>query len=402
MVQPAPPPPPAARLAGVGSSPVRDLLALVSSAKHGDLVSFAGGLPAPELFDSHGLRDAFDSVLRDDPRRALQYSPTEGDPRLSDWIAARHTGRGLPTDPAQVIVTTGSQQGLSLVAAALLDPGDTVLVEEPGYLAALQCFRLAGARVATVATDDDGTDPDALAEAVQRHRPKLLYLVPTFQNPTGRTLPHERRAAIAAVAARHGLWIVEDDPYSELRYAGAPLPSLAAYDGAADRTVVLGSMSKVMSPGMRLGWVRAPEPLRPSLAVAKQAADLHTSTIDQAAAAVYLAEADFPAHIDRLCAAYRPRRDAMLAGLPDALPPGSTWTRPQGGMFVWVRLPEGADAQSHLRAALDNGVAFVPGAPFYAERPDPATLRLSFTTHTPEEIGKGLARLGAVLTRRTG
>ena len=390
----APVPPPASRLAGVGSSPVRELLALVSRP---GVISFAGGLPAPELFDHEGLRAAFDRVVAGEPRRVLQYSPTEGDPRLRRLLAERRTHLGLPTGDTDLLITSGSQQGLSLVATVLVEPGDTVLVEEPGYLAALQCFAIAGARVVAVPTDDHGILPDALADAVRRERPKLLYLVPTFQNPTGRTLPDDRRDAVARVAADEGLWIVEDDPYSELRYRGEPVAPIAARPEAADRTILLGSLSKIMAPGLRLGWLRAPESVRRQLVIAKQATDLHTSTVTQAAAAAYLAETDLDAHLDRLRAAYRPRRDAMLAALPATLPEGSRWSEPEGGMFVWARLPDGTDTADLLRRALDHDVAFVPGAPFYAEHPDPATLRLSFATPTVEEITKGMHRLKAAL-----
>ncbi|KAA2253560.1 PLP-dependent aminotransferase family protein [Solihabitans fulvus] len=388
------PPPPAARLSAVASSPVREILAL--TARPG-VISFAGGLPAPELFDVDGLRAAFDEVLAKQPRRALQYSRTEGDPVLRQAIADRLTRRDLPTAADDLLITTGSQQALTLIATTLLEPGDVVLVEEPSYLAALQCFQLAGARLVPVPCDEDGLDPVALAELVDRERPALLYLVPTFQNPTGRTLTAERRRAVAEVAASRGLWIVEDDPYGELRYRGEALSPIAALDDAADRTILLGTFSKIMAPGLRIGWLRAPAALANSLVVAKQAADLHTSTIDQAAAGVYLGAVDLDEHIRRLRAAYAPRREALLAGLPEALPAGSTWSDPDGGMFVWVRLPGVADASELLPRALARDVAFVPGAPFFATRPDPATLRLSFTTHSPEEIAEGLRRLGAAL-----
>jgi len=258
VTEPAPPtapvPPLAARAARVGGSPVRDILAVTARP---EVVNFAGGLPAPELFDRDGIAAAFREVLAETPARALQYSTTEGEPALREGVAARVTAQGLPTAPDDLLVTTGSQQALSLLGAALLEPGDTVLVEDPCYLAALQVFGLAGARVVAVPGDADGVDPEALAEAVRRERPKLLYLVPTFQNPTGRTMPAPRRAAVASVAAREGLWIVEDDPYGELRYDGGRVPWIASFPGAADRTVLLGSFSKVMAPGLRLGWLRA-------------------------------------------------------------------------------------------------------------------------------------------------
>ncbi|MGX1512052.1 DNA-binding transcriptional MocR family regulator [Streptomyces collinus] len=242
--------------------------------------------------------------------------------------------------------------------------------------------------------DEDGIDPGALEELVVRERPKLLYTVPTFSNPTGRTLPAARRAAVAEVAGRCGLWIVEDDPYGELRFEGERVPWIASYEGARDRTVLLGSFSKVMAPGLRLGWLRAPAGLRRACAVAKQAADLHTPTVNQLAAARYLADRDLDAHVTRVAAVYGERRDAMLAGLADALPSGSVWTRPEGGMFLWARLPDGYDTTALLPDVVRHDVAYVPGAPFHAGEPDRATLRLCFVTQTPDEIAEGLRRLG--------
>ncbi|XVV01834.1 PLP-dependent aminotransferase family protein [Actinosynnema sp. CA-248983] len=372
----------------VASSPVRDLLALINRP---EVISFAGGLPAPELFDVDALRAAFDRAVS---RRTLQYAPTEGDADLRGHVAARLTARALPTDAAGLLVTTGSQQALTLLVTALLEPGAVVAVEEPTYLAALQVFQLAGARVVPVAGDEHGMDPAALAEVVERERPELLYLVPTFANPTGRTLTAARRREIAALADRHGLWVVEDDPYGELRYRGEPEPALAAF---SERVLYLGSFSKIGAPGLRLGWLRAPADLLRTLVIVKQAADLHTSTIDQAAAAVYLADNDLDAHIRGLCTAYRERRDAMLAALPSALPAGSRWSDPDGGMFVWVTLPGGVDTAEVLPKALAQDVAFVPGAPFYATSPDRSALRLSFTTNTVPEIAEGVRRLGIAL-----
>ncbi|WP_261558733.1 PLP-dependent aminotransferase family protein [Frankia tisae] len=394
MTTVAAPPALAARARSVRTSPVREILALTARP---EVISFAGGLPAPELIDAAGIRRAYDQVLTDDPRRVLQYSTTEGDPELRAAVATRLGRRGLPTDPDDLLITTGSQQALTLLASALLEPGDAVVVENPTYLAVLQCFGFAGARVLAAPTDDQGILPDQLAELVARERPRLLYLVPTFQNPTGRTMAADRRRAVAEIAARQGLWIVEDDPYGELRYEGTAQPWIASYPAAADRTVLLGSFSKTMAPGMRLGWLRAPATLRRACVIAKQAADLHTSTVDQAAAARYLAEADPDAHIARLCTVYGQRRDAMLAGLAEALPAGSAWNRPEGGMFVWVRLPAGHDAAALLPAVVAHDVAYVPGAPFFAGTPDPATLRLSFTTHAPERIAEGMARLARAL-----
>ncbi|CAL9461401.1 2-aminoadipate transaminase [Streptomyces sp. enrichment culture] len=388
------PPPFAARATAVGGSPVREILALT---ERPGVVSFAGGLPAPELFDTDGLRAAYDAAFATSAARALQYSTTEGAPELRRAVAERATARGLATTADDVLVTTGSQQALTLITATLVEPGDTVLVENPTYLAALQAFGLAGARVIPVPCDEQGILPDALEEIVRRERPKLLYCIPTFQNPTGRTLPAARRAAVAQVAARLGLWLVEDDPYGDLRFEGDEVPWLAAHPGAEDRTALLGSFSKIMAPGLRLGWLRAPAALRRAAVVAKQAADLHTSTVDQLAAAHYLSAADLDAHIATVRDAYRIRHDALLAGLGEALPQGSQWNRPEGGMFVWARLPEGHDATALLKRAVAKDVAFVPGAPFYTGTPDARTLRLSFTTHTAEEIAVGLERLRAAV-----
>lgn len=396
VTTPVPPAELAARVATVGGSPIRDILAVTARP---EVINFAGGLPAPELFDADGIAAAFAHVLAADPRRALQYSTTEGEPALREALAARTTARSLPTTADDLLITTGSQQALSLLATALIEPGDTVLVENPCYLAALQTFGFAGAHIVPVPCDADGIDPDALDALAAEHRPKLLYTVPTFQNPTGRTLPAGRRAAVARVAARRGLWIVEDDPYGELRFEGARVPWIATYEDARDRTVLLGSFSKVMAPGLRLGWLRAPAALRRACAVAKQAADLHTPTVNQLAAARYLAERDLDAHVAKVAAVYAARRDAMLAGIADALPEGSTWTRPEGGMFLWARLPGtgGYDSTALLSKAVAYEVAYVPGDPFHIAGADSTTLRLCFVTQEPEEIAEGLRRLGRAL-----
>lgn len=391
------PPDTAARLRGVAGSPVRDILALT---ERPGVISFAGGLPEPALFDAGGLREAFSRALSGPAaRRALQYSTTEGDPLLRERVAELLCARGLPTEPGQVLITTGSQQALTLVAVLLVEPGSVVLVEEPAYLAALQAFRLAGARLVPVACDDEGLIPEALEEAVRREGPVLLYTVPTFQNPTGRTLPAARRAEVARIAAEHGVWVLEDDPYGELRYDGEPQPPIAADPQAADRVLALSTLSKIVAPGLRIGWVRAPHAVHRSLVIAKQAADLHTSTVDQAACAIWLGETRLAEHVGRLREVYRERRDALVGGLAEALPPGSTWNVPGGGMFVWGRLPDGHDAGALLPAAIEHEVAFVPGAPFFGAAPDPATMRLSFTTHPPDEIREGLRRLRAAWAR---
>ena len=381
-------PPRSQRVGTAKTSPVRDLLALT---QRPEVISFAGGLPAPELFDLDGIRAAFAAVLS--RPAVLQYAPSEGDPDLREEVAARYSADGLPTTAADILITTGSQQALGLLATTLIDPGDTILVEEPCYLAALQTFALAGARVLGVPFVDGELDLAALDDLAARHEPKLFYTVPTFQNPTGHTHGLDARREIARIAERRGFRIVEDEPYRQLRYSGDALPSLAAF--APDRVVSLGSFSKVIAPGLRIGWIRTTDDIRPSVTIAKQAADLHTSTVDQAAAAHYLGSGRAEPALSRIREAYAARRDAMLSALPAALPPGSAWNRPEGGMFVWARLPHGLDASAALARALEHDVAFVPGASFFTGPADARTLRLSFTTYAPASIEEGLSRLGA-------
>ncbi len=386
----------AQRMAGVEGSAVREILKVVEQE---DVLSMAGGLPAAELFDLDGLAAAFDAVLRGPgARQALQYSVTEGHAELREQLAGLCRGRGLAATPDRVLVTTGSQQALDLVATTLLDPGDTVVVERPCYLAALQLFRLLGLRVVTAPTDDGGLDPEGVRAAIRAHRAKVVYTVPNFQNPTGVTLAAERRPALAAVAAQEGAWIVEDDPYGELRYRGTPPAPVAAHD--PERVVHVSSLSKVVAPGLRIGWIVAPPELRTPMTVVKQARDLHTSTIDQRAAAAYLASGRLPAHLQRVRGEYRERLDALLRALPQQTPPGSSWTEPDGGMFVWLTLPEGADTSLLFPRAVTRGVAFVPGAPFYADAPVHRSARLSFVTLGVAEIAEGMARLGRAIRSR--
>ncbi|WP_226345903.1 aminotransferase-like domain-containing protein [Agilicoccus flavus] len=387
----------AARVGGRSSGGLVDLLAL---ADRPEILSFAVGLPDPLLFDVDHLREAFDAALSGPGAGAnLQYSAAEGLPRLRERVAALLTGEGMPTSPASVLVSTGSQQALTLVSTLLLDAGDVVLVEEPTYLAAIEPFRLAGARIVPVASDEDGIDPDALAKAMRTHRPRALYLCPTFANPTGRTLTAARRARVAELVLRHRVWLVEDEPYSRLRYDGDHLAPISADPRLADRSIYLGTFSKIGCPGLRIGWMRVPPAIMPSLAQVKQSADMHTSTLDQAAAAHYLAHADLEGHLRLVCEAYAARRDTMLDLAPGTFPTGTLVSRPTGGMFCWVRLPEGYDALELLPRALAAHVAYVPGAPFYAARPDPRTLRLCFSTYESSTIAEGMDRLAAVFAQ---
>lgn len=373
------------------SSPVRDLLALT---RRPEVISFAGGLPAPDQIDVPGLRESFAAVLAGDAGEGrLQYSTTEGDPDLRRAVTAIEARRGVERDADEVLITTGSQQALGLVAHALVRPGAAVLVEEPSYLAALQVLRLHGAEPVGVECDEGGIDPEALDRAAEATGASVVYLVPTFQNPTGRTLSAARREAVAEVIRQRRLWLVEDDPYGQLRFRGSPQAPLVTLPGMRERTIAISSLSKIVAPGLRIGWLLAPPELWARLVVVKQAADLHTSTVDQAAAAHWLGQADLDAHLERLRAAYAERHDALLAGLPAALPAGATHNDPDGGMFCWVRLPDGSDSAALLQRALDRDVAYVPGAAFFAGTPDPATLRLSYSVETPARIAAGLERL---------
>src|SRR3954453_8327190 len=385
------------RLADTQSSPVRELL---ETAMQPHIISLAGGLPAPDTFDVAGLRAAFDEVLSGpDAVRSLQYSLTEGDPALRERLAAYMSKGGIEATGRDILITTGSQQahGLGPVSPALGDPGDTILVEDPTYLAALQTFQLADVNAVAMAGDEDGPDPDALIRRARETGAKAAYLIPTFQNPTGRTPSAEAPPALAEAAATAVLWLIEDDPYSALRLDGEPVDLLAAPPAARERTIVIQTLSKVLSPGLRLGYLRVPESIYGAVAIAKQAADLHSSTVTQLAAERWLAAHDLATHIRGLAAHYRPRRDALLAGLAQHLPEGSAWTTPAGGLFIWVTLPPGHDAEAVLARAIERGVAFVPGGFFYAAQPRPETLRVSFATASPEELEEGAARLGEAI-----
>lgn len=384
----------------VEGSIVREILKVTARP---EVISLAGGLPAPELFPTEALARAAARVFERDGAPALQYSTTEGHPPLRAWIAGQMAKRGAPASPDEVVVTAGSQQALDLAARLFLEPGALTAVEEPGYLAAIQAFRLTGAELAGVPVDAGGLDLDALDALCRRRTVRVVYTVSEFQNPTGVTLAAERRARLVALADRHGFVVIDDNPYGALRYEGAAPPAVAAgrtagqtaLDGPG-RVVSLGSFSKVLAPGLRLGYVMAARPIIERLVFVKQAADLHTTSLGQRIAAEFLEQEDLEGHLARLRGEYAKRRDTLLAGLPDALPVGSTWTHPEGGMFVWVTLPRGWDAMALFRAAVAADVAFVPGSPFYIDqtRPDaPRTLRLNFSNATPARLDEGLRRL---------
>ena len=387
--------PVAARYAGMESSPLKDIFAL---AAREDVVSFAGGIPDPALFALEDVTSCYDWVLSHQGHRALQYGVSEGERELREQ-AARRLSRDLPTEASQIRVTSGSQEGLFVIAQALLEPGDVVLVESPTYLAAVQAFSVHGARIIGVDTDDDGVIAEALEEAIRTHHPRMVYLIPTFQNPTGRTMPVARREAVAEVLRRTDVPLVEDDPYGALSFSGTTWAPIASLPGMGERTILLNSMSKLMSPGVRIGWMRAEGPILDTLAVAKAAISMQSSVVDQLTVARYLETADLDAHVARVSAVYRERRDAMASAIAPVLPEGAHVTRPEGGMFLWAALGEGFDAQAMLADAVEAGVAYLPGWSFFADHADRSTMRLSFVTHSPAVIEEAIARLGEVIAR---
>ncbi len=382
---------PARRAASATSSIVREILKV---ALRPDMISLAGGLPAPETFPVEALRAAFDAELRDDGRAALQYSTTEGHAPLREWVAAQETARGVPTGADEVLIVAGSQQALDLLGKAFVEPQSPLLVESPTYLGALQAFNLFDPTYRALPTDDEGLQPDALDAAMARDA-RALYVMPNFQNPTGRTLSAARRATLAAAARRHDLWLIEDDPYGELWYRQAPPPGLRSY--APERTIRVCSFSKVLAPGLRLGFVIAPRAAIELLVRLKQATDLHTATLTQRAAHRVLASGLLEAHLPLVRARYAQQAEVMLEALATTMPEGVTWTRPDGGMFVWLTLPVGVDTLALLPRAIDRGVAFVPGAPFFADNAATNTLRLSFVTVPPEKIRAAVAVLGELI-----
>ena len=366
------------------------------------IISFAGGLPSPRTFPVAAFAAACEKVLRDDGPAALQYAASEGYAPLREQVAAM-----LPwnVDPAQVLITTGSQQGLDLAAKVLIDTGSRVLVETPTYLGALQAFAPMEPEVAGVASDDEGVDVDDLADQAgtegSASAARFFYVLPNFQNPTGRTMSERRRAAVSRRAAELGLPIVEDNPYGDLWFDAPPPMPLAARN--PEGCLYLGSFSKVLAPGLRLGFLVAPKAVYPKLLQAKQAADLHSPSFNQRMVAEVMKDGFLDRHVPTIRALYKSQRDAMLAALQREMQGlGVEWNTPDGGMFLWVRLPPGASAIDLLPRAVDKGVAFVPGAAFYAGLPDARTLRLSFVTASVEQIDTGIAALAAAIREQLG
>jgi 2-aminoadipate transaminase len=378
----------ARRAARMNPSVLREILKVT---ERPGIISFAGGLPSPRTFPVEAFAQACSKVLRDDGSAALQYAASEGYGPLREAVAAMLP---WPVDPAQVLITTGSQQGLDLVAKVLIDSGSRVLVETPTYLGALQAFAPMEPETVGVASDAEGLDVADLA--ARRGDARFVYVLPNFQNPTGRTMSEPRRQAVVDAARQLSLPIVEDNPYGELWFDAPPPAPLTARN--PDGCIYLGSFSKVLAPGLRLGFLVAPKEIAPKLLQAKQAADLHSPSFNQRLVAEVLRDGFLDRHVPTIRALYKSQRDAMLAALAHEMRDlDVTWNVPDGGMFLWARLPAGVDSVDLLPKAVERGVAFVPGAAFYADAPDARTVRLSFVTASPAQIETGMAALAAAL-----
>ena len=362
------------------------------------IISFAGGLPSPQTFPIDAMREASERVLDQDGKAALQYAASEGYAPLREWVAQDLLKQGMNVSPDQVLITTGSQQGLDLLAKILIDAGSRILVETPTYLGALQAFTPMEPTVVSVDSDDRGVNAADLRAKVGTgaDKARFVYLLPNFQNPTGRTMTEERRAAVAQVAIETGLPIIEDNPYGDLWFDEQPAPSLSSRH--PEGSVYLGSFSKILAPGLRLGYLVAPKALYPKLLQAKQAADLHTPSFNQRVVAEVLKDGFIERHVPTIRALYKQQCNAMLAALDREMAGlGLTWNRPVGGMFLWVQLPRGLKAVPLLEKAVAKGVAFVPGLAFYAQDANESTLRLSFVTATVDQINTGMAALAAAI-----
>ena len=393
----------AQRLQNVETSAIRELFKLLG--KPG-IISFAGGFPDSAMFDVDGIREAANQALATEPGAALQYGATEGYQPLREQLAQFMQAKGAKDVTAdQLIVSTGSQQALDLLGKCLVDPGSKAIVEGPTFLATIQCFRLYGADLVSAPIDGDGVQVDELEKLIQQHKPKFVYLIPTFGNPSGAMLSLERRKRVLELAVKYHTLIVEDDPYGDLYFDAPPPPSLLALSeqvpGSRDWLVHCGSLSKVLSPGLRVGWMVAPPELLAKAVMCKQFSDAHTSTFAQATAAQYLAAGRMPATLARVRQVYGARAKAMGDELRSDLGDAIEFVQPQGGLFVWARLTGAggkvSDGNAFAKKAIEQGVAFVPGAPFYCANPDVRTLRLSFATADEARIREGIGRLAKAL-----
>lgn len=372
--------------------------AILQAAADPKVISFAGGLPAPELFPVEAMKKATDKTFDENGREAMQYGAAKGVTTLRKLILDRvHDKEGVNAKVDNVLVTTGSEQVIDLVAKAFVDRGDTVLVEQPTYLCAIDVFRSYGAKFVGVAMDDNGMRMDALEEALKAHpEAKLIYTVPNFQNPTGRTMPADRRKKLAELAAKYNVAVLEDNPYGEIRFAGQHVPSVKSFDKTGN-VFYMGTFSKILAPGFRLGWIIADEEVITKLTVLKQSADLHTDNLAQFATAHFLEDNDVDAHVKEISDLYGKRKTLMIEGIKKYFPAGVKYTNPEGGMFLWVEVPGIDDTVALFKECLKHNVAFVPGDPFFAGKPQPGAFRLNYSNMKEDQIEIGLQRLGDAL-----
>jgi 2-aminoadipate transaminase len=396
----------APRLEWMTTSVIREILKVAQS---DDVISLAGGWPEAGLFPIEQLIEISQYVLDEMPRESLQYQTTDGFTPLRELLAEQMTSRGMPCKVENIAITSGSMQGLDLAGRIFLTEGDTMLVEEPTFLGALQTFKSFGVNFATVPVDDQGARVDLLPEIIERTAPKMMYLLPTFQNPAGATMTLERRKRAVEIAAEMGVPIIEDDPYGQLRFSGEPLPTLLELDMARYEensatqsyargdVIYLSTFSKTMAPGLRLAWAVCPPEIRQNFVMAKQGTDLHTNAMAQTMAYEFLRRGCLPDQVERIRETYRGRCEAMIEAIAEFFPPDVHYIRPEGGLFLWVTLPSQCDTVALLQEAAEQKVAFVPGGPFFANGGGQNTLRMSYASVPPETIREGIRRLGEVI-----
>jgi len=382
----------ARRMAGVPRSFIREILKVAVSP---DVISFAGGLPNKNLFPLEELHECADLLMSGSDRNILQYANTEGYLPLREQIAARYARKGLTVSAGDILITNGSQQGLDLLGKVFVNEGDAVLIEEPGYLGAIQAFSIFKPEFVTVPLTADGIDTQLMKQKMDAFCPRLAYLIPNFQNPSGISYSAETRQTVADICRGKNMFVVEDDPYGDIRFSGEHLPSLAHY--LPEQTILLGTFSKTVVPSFRMGWIVAPHEVMERLVIAKQAADLHTDYFTQRLLHLYLAEYDIDEHIAVISKAYGEQATAMMEAIERYFPKEVHFTRPEGGMFLWLTLPEGKNAMELFNMAIREKVAFVPGNPFYVGKTDVNTCRLNFSCSAPAEIEVGIRKLAGAI-----
>lgn len=380
----------------MNSSTIREILKLLEG---GEIISLAGGVPDPRLLPLKEITEATQRVLKNDGCNALQYSATEGYLPLREFIAERLSKQGIKADAGNILITSGSQQGLDLIAKVFINPGDLVITEHPTYVGLIQSFSTYQARFCSLPIDEHGLQIELLEEALKEYNPALIYVLPNFQNPAGVTLPLDRRRSLARLAVEHQVPVLEDDPYYELRYQGGPIPPIKSL-ACAEGTILLGTISKTITPGHRLGWVVAHEAVIKKLILTKQAVDLHSNTFSQRVIYEFCRQGHLDNHIRFLCSEYGKKRNAMLAAMEKYFPPEIKWTKPAGGLFLWVTMPDGMSSTKLLEKSIRRGVAFVPGSAFFTDGSGDNTLRLSFSNASLEELELGIKKLAEELKQQ--